>query len=105
LNVKTSVVELWFQHLRLSILKFLLELRFSGANESLLLDALRDLRIKADRSQVREALAWLAERNLIKIDRFGDDGGLMLAEITELGIDVALGDRQCEGVRPPSRKV
>ncbi len=99
---KEELAKTWLEHLRISILRFLDGFKEMGANESLLLDALNNMDIFADRQQVREALAWLQTRKLAKTR---DRGGLITCEITELGEAVVAGRRIVPGVRRPSRRV
>ena len=51
-------------------------------------------------AEVNEQINWLEQRGYIKTERMGDEG-LIKANITRPGIDVALGHTRAEGIDPP----
>lgn len=89
------------QHRRLTILR-LLEQAGGSANESILQDALDQVGLGAllTRTVVRDLLKWLEDRSLIKQQWF--DQTLVVAHITERGVNVAKGKELVEGVKRPS---
>ena len=89
------------QHRRITLLR-LLEGGGGSANESILQDALEQCGLGAmlTRAVTRELLKWLEDRNLIRIEWFGQT--LAVAHITERGVNVAKGKETVEGVKRPS---
>lgn len=88
-------------HRRISMLRILSDTGGS-ANESILKDALEDLGLSAalTRQAVRDDLTFLEECGAIKQTWHGDR--LVVAQITERGVDIAHGRAFVEGIKPPS---
>jgi Fe2+ or Zn2+ uptake regulation protein len=76
------------KHRRLSILRILEGAPGYASNEAILHQMVNHFGITSTRDQVRSELAWLAEVGLVKIE---DLGSLMMATITERGMDIAQG--------------
>lgn len=94
--------ELWWQHLRLTVLRTLATAAGCEANDSLLTDVIRspDFGFSAlTRDQVGAALEWLAEQGLVTL---AAPGGLNIARLTPRGEDVAAGRVEVAGVKRPS---
>lgn len=94
-----KLADAWRQHLRIGILRVLAGVQGYSANESLLTDALHELGFGATRDQVRSELTWLKEQSLVTID---DLSGLMIAAVSQRGVDVAEGRAAVPGVKKPS---
>lgn len=92
-------VEPWTQHLRLAILRSLLDLPDRSAHESLIVDLVNAVRIGADRDQVRGAITWLHEQGLVVAEVVK---GSLAAQLTERGERVAEGKSSYPGVKRPS---
>lgn len=87
------------KHARLSILRHLSDVPGYSANDSLLLGLLQQLGLAVSRDQVRTALTWLAEQGLVENSTIAS---VMVATITQRGIDVAAGRAFVPGVQRPS---
>jgi hypothetical protein len=94
--------ELFWEDLRLAILRCLAEASAQSVNDSLLFKALVAISHTATRDQVGQALAWLAEQGLVTVAPID---GIALNSVTllERGEDVALGRATVPGVARPSR--
>ena len=86
------------EHRRLSILRVLAAGGYS-ANESLIRDVVESHGVAATRDQVRGAIAWLAEQQLVTSETIA---GLVIATLTQRGHDVAAGRAAYPGVKRPS---
>lgn len=95
-----SMGEAWWSHLRIAILRALNDDPGRAANESMLMDLVGAVLITADRDQVRQALLWLHEEDLVIATVV--KGGTMGATITERGSMVAEGKRTHAGVKRPN---
>jgi hypothetical protein len=95
-----DAAQAWTQHLRIAVLRSLLDLPEQTGHESLLVDLVNGVAIMADRDQVRGAISWLHEQNLVvaEVKR-----GALCAMLTERGGLVAEGKRSYPGVKKPSR--
>ena len=91
----------FLQHLRLTLLRFLLGAPSYRANSSILHNVADQYGLAATRDQIKGQLAWLAEQSLIKTE---DLLGLTIATLTERGLDVAEGRATCPGVQRPGPK-
>ncbi len=94
----------YFEHLthdrRLVILRLLKQSGGSG-NDSILLQGVRLIgHLAATRDDIRDDLEFLKERRLVRLEHFNET--VMVATITERGIDVAEGRVEVEGVKKPS---
>lgn len=85
------------EYRRLAILRVLAEGGYS-ANESLITDVVRSYGVAATRDQVRGELGWLAEQQLVTTSEVAH---LLIATITERGLDVAHGRALYPGVKRP----
>ena len=95
----TDFAEPWHQHLRIAILRALVDTPGQGSHESLIVDMVNAVHILADRDQVREALVWLNAQELVIAEV---KSGSLVARITETGISVAEGRRTHPGVKRPN---
>lgn len=89
------------QHLRLCLLRFLLSAPNYRANSSILHQVADSYGLAATRDQVKAQLAWLKEQSLVETEALM---GLVVASLTERGEDVADGRATCPGVQRPSPK-
>lgn len=87
------------RHLRIAILRVLHTAPACRANSSILHSAVPDLGLTATRDQIKTELAWLAEQGLLTAT---DAGAIVVATLTERGIDVAEGATIVPGVQRPS---
>ncbi len=90
------------RHVRLAILRLLVEAPGYALNSSILVDAVGALGLAASRDQIRGEIAWLAEQGLVTADEL--PGGLVVATLTERGSDVASGRATVPGVQRPTPK-
>jgi len=89
----------WTRHLRLALLRALLDLKGRTGHESLLTDMVGAVHIMADREQVRTELVWLHGEQLIVADV---KHGALVATLTEAGTNVAEGRADHPGVKRPN---
>lgn len=88
------------QHIRLSILIELAKNSGYRSNESVLQGVVEGYGLTCSRDCMRTQLTWLAEQGLITIE----DVGIMVATLTQRGLDVSKGAASCPGVQRPSPK-
>jgi hypothetical protein len=93
-----SYEQLVAEHLRITILRLLLEDTGYSCNESLLLDAVEDYGFEPSRDKLRTQLAWLAEQGLITL---GGSDSCQVATLTARGEDAAKGRAKVPGVKRP----
>ena len=86
---------------RLTILRTLAEAKGYSANEGLLHRLVEDFGFVESRDTIRADLAWLGEQELIHLS---EPGGLMIAELSARGSDVASGRATHPGIAKPSPK-
>jgi hypothetical protein len=86
-------------HLRIALLRQLLDAPEYRANSSILHSIMPKLGLSATRDQIKTELAWLREQSLVAID---DLDGLLVVTATERGIDVAEGRAVVPGVQRPT---
>lgn len=91
--------EVWTEHLRIAVLRSLLDLPNRTGHESLVVDMVNAVSIMADRDQVRGVITWLHEQGLVyaEVRR-----GSLCAQLTERGERVAEGKSTYPGVKRPS---
>lgn len=89
----------WKRHLRLAVLRALLDLKGRTGHESLLTDMVGAVHIMADRDQVRAEVIWLHQEELVVADV---KHGALCATLTERGINVAEGRSDHAGVKRPN---
>lgn len=87
------------EHRRLGMLRILDAAPGHSCNESLLHDAVLSLGVITTRDQIRTELTWLAEQGLVATTELG---GLVIARITQRGMEVAKGLTTVPGVKRPS---
>ena len=87
------------EHLRLTLLRALTGAPGYKANSSILHSVACEFGLDATRDQIKTELAWLAEQGLLKT---ADIGGLVVASLTDRGLDVAEGRAMAPGVQRPS---
>ena len=93
--------EAWREHLRIALLRTLLNAPAHELNGSILVDVVRSIGINATRDQVRIELQWLAEAGLASLQSFD---ALTVATLTARGEDVANGRAIVPGVKKPSAR-
>ena len=86
------------EHLRITILRFLLDDPNYAINESLLLDAVGEYGFAPSKDNLRAQLAWLHEQGLVTLS--GSDH-CQVATLTARGEDVAKGRATVPGVKRP----
>lgn len=87
-------------HVRLAVLRLLVDVPTTAANDSLIATAIGELGLPVTRDQLRTQLGWLEEQGLVRLERPRD--GLIVVSLRERGADVALGRAHVEGVQRPS---
>lgn len=97
-----SYSEHFATHLRLVVLRLLAEASEYRLNSSILADAAEAHGLSASRAQIRTELAWLAEQGLLTLAEPAP--GLVVATLTERGLDVAAGRGSVPGVQRPAPK-
>lgn len=83
---------------RLVILRVLSELPRYSANSSVLYTALSQFGHYPSRDVVKTELVWLEELDLVKLD---DVGPVIVATLTERGLDAAQGRCEVPGIKRP----
>ncbi len=94
-----SYLDLVIQEARLILLRLLLESGGYTSNSSILDMALDAYGVSLSRDQVDAQLAWLAEQQLVTVERVAT---ITRATLTLRGQDVANGDATVPGVKRPS---
>ncbi|MCZ4259032.1 hypothetical protein O4H53_26120 [Sulfitobacter sp. G21635-S1] len=89
------------EHRRLAILKHLERSSEYTSNASILIDVVRGVGVSTSEAQMRSALAWLDEQELIEMT---DHGHVVIATATVRGAEVALGHVTCPGVKRPTAR-
>lgn len=89
------------EHRRLSILRHLERSSDYTSNASILIDVVRGVGITTTEDQMRSALAWLDEAELIEMV---DHGHVVIATATSRGAEVALGHVTHPGVKRPTAR-
>lgn len=84
--------------LRLSILQLLDEAAGYELGDGVLVAALAEIGHHQSLDRLRIELSWLAEQGLVETRRVG---ALVIARVTERGVDVAQGRARVPGVRRP----
>ncbi|WP_028588252.1 hypothetical protein [Desulfocurvus vexinensis] len=87
------------EHLRITILRLLLEQTDYTLNESLIADMSTEYGFSPSRDRVRNELYWLREQGLVELR---EPSGLAVATLTERGADVAAGRALAPGIKRPS---
>lgn len=89
------------EHRRLAILRHLEKSSDYTSNASILVDVVRGVGVPTSDDQMRAALAWLSEAELIEMT---DHGHVVIATATAHGADVALGRVLHPGVKRPTAR-
>lgn len=87
------------KHLRITILRLLLEDPDYTLNDSLITDLTADYGFTPSRDKVRTELSWLKEQGLVTTD---NDPHITIATLSERGADVARGRVTVPGIKRPS---
>lgn len=90
------------QHLRITLLRLLEEDPNYTMNESILTDGTEPYGFTPSRDRVRTELHWLREQGLVSLD---DSPGIIVATITERGLDVVNSRTVVPGVRRPTPRM
>lgn len=85
---------------RLVLLRLLAGQNAYRSNSSVLHASLLHLAVKASRDDMKTDLAWLSEQGLVRLSEAVP--GVLVAELTSRGLDVANGHAVVPGVRRPS---
>lgn len=93
--------ELRREHLRLTMLRFLAKMPDYTMNASVLRDACESVGNAASRTEVEAEVAWLQEAALVRSIRV-QENNLLIATITDRGLDAAGGRSVVPGVKRPS---
>lgn len=91
--------QLFNEDLRLAMLRILGEAGGYSMNDSILRAFLERIGHNHSRDKVRAQLQWLEEQELVTL---GGIESVMVATLTESGLDVACGRKNVRGVRRPS---
>jgi DNA-binding GntR family transcriptional regulator len=94
-----SYDEIVAEHLRITILRLLVEEPDYALNDSLIRDMVPAYGFQPSRDRVRTQLSWLAEQGLVTLAL---SGGCLVARLSERGEDVARGRATVPGVKRPS---
>lgn len=86
---------------RLVILRLLDQAPGCAANDSILHSGLDHVGHRCSRDQVKTDLAWLAEQGLVRVERLDGDH-IVIAALTDRGLDVQAGRATVPGVKRPS---
>ncbi len=92
----TDYAQHLMEHLRLNILRALSAAPASQANASILKSVAQQYGLNVTRDQVHTAIGWLADQGLVMRSTAGE---LVIATLTEAGLDVAEGRRRVDGVQ------
>jgi len=96
--------QLMAEHRRLSILRVLANPDTGGKiNDSILHSIVVDAGIVSSRDQIKTALAWLKEQDLVSLSCLST--GTCVATITQRGLDVATGNIIVPGVQRPAPRI
>jgi len=88
---------------RLVMLRLLQQSPGYALNSSILLTGLEELGHRVSRDLVATELAWLAEQNLVRVEQVDTSTkALLVATLTERGLDVQAGRATVPGVKRPS---
>lgn len=96
-----SYFEYHMEHVRLAVLRALMEAGGYSANDSVLASAMDMLGLTVTRDQLRSQLHWLQEQRLVTL-LMPTTTALIVATITERGCDVAKGHAIVPGVHRPA---
>ncbi|MDA8428925.1 MAG: ArsR family transcriptional regulator [Geobacteraceae bacterium] len=94
--------QLMAEHRRLAILRFLAHPKTNGtSNDSILQTVVvREAGIASSRDQIKTALTWLEEQDLVSLSIL--ESGTFVATIRQRGFDVAAGLLTVPGVQRPA---
>ncbi|NVO00023.1 MAG: hypothetical protein HXX17_11910 [Geobacteraceae bacterium] len=98
--MSTAYLQVMSEHRRLTILRHLAGPGGNGGiNDSILQTICNDFGVSSSRDQVKSALNWLEEQELVSLKRLDS---LIIAYPKQRGNDVAKGIIVVDGVQPPS---
>ncbi len=97
-----SISDTVSEHLRITLLRLLAETANYARNESILADSTEPYGFTPGRDRVRTELYWLQEQGLVSLD---DDPGIIVATLTERGLDVANARVVVPGVKRPTPRM
>jgi hypothetical protein len=89
------------RHQRIAILRALFDCKDWRANDSFLTTMLDDLALSAEREEVVQELGWLKRQGMIETSQVAD---LIVAQLTEKGMQVAIGQKTHAGILKPRKK-
>lgn len=89
------------RHVRLTILRVLIDSNDWRANESILATMVDEIGLSVDREQVVAEIRWLADTKLVEVTEIAD---LLIAQLTEEGMQVGRGRKTHPGVRKPAKQ-
>ena len=90
------------EHLRITLLRLLEESPGYELNEAILTDGTEPYGFNPSRDRIRTELSWLEDQGLVGLD---DGPGIMVATLTERGLDAAHGRVTVPGVRKPTPRM
>jgi hypothetical protein len=99
--MRPEIAEELTRHVRLTILRALLDCKDWRANESFLSTMVDEIGLSAEREEVVMQCYWLEGEGLVENKVVAD---LVIAQLTEEGMQVARGRKTHMGVRRPSKK-
>jgi hypothetical protein len=98
-----TVSDTLLAHVRLATLRLLEQSPGYAANSSVITTSVKEMGLRVPRAFVETEMAWLDEQGLIKLDRVSaSTKEILVAVLTERGMDVALGLSTVPGVKRPS---
>ena len=92
-----SYRETFAEHVRICILRLLSELPQYQSNNSILADMVDDYGLQASRDFVNTQITWLEEQGLVRVRR--QTPTLLVASLSDRGLDVAMGRSTVPGVK------
>lgn len=96
-----SLQDIQAEHRRLAILRVLETAPDYSCNDSILDDALKRVGVSGSRAQIRADIAWLNEAGCVTYEALSS---LVVATITQQGLDVVSGEARVPGIKRPSPK-
>lgn len=94
-----SYVDHVSKHVRITVLRVLMDAPGCEANDSILCDAVEERGHKVSRDFIRNQMGWLSEQGLVTQR---DLGALKIVTLTGRGLDVAKGKAIVDGVKQPT---
>ena len=91
--------DLALQLRRIALLQILAGAGRRRANEAMLRAAARHVGHAVSADRLRTDLRWLEEQGTLALEEIG---GVLVATLTQRGVDVATGDAETPGIAPPA---